>query len=72
MQFHVRACPNKPSSALGDQQLGTRFIVSWDDDIYEALPDVSLTPSGRLVCVFAECTHHRDRGYTRVMCDHLR
>ena len=49
-----------------------RFIVSRDDDIYEAFPDVSLTPSGRLVCVFAECTHHRDRGYTRVMCDHLR
>lgn len=44
-----------------------RFIVSRDDDIYEAFPDVALTPSGRLVCVFAECTHHRDRGYTRIM-----
>jgi hypothetical protein len=28
---------------------------------------VALTPSGRLVCVFAECTHHRDRSYTRAM-----
>ncbi|MBQ35844.1 MAG: hypothetical protein QGI32_06950 [Candidatus Latescibacteria bacterium] len=44
-----------------------RFTVSRDDDIYEAFPDVALTPSGRLVCVFAECTHHRDRSYTRAM-----
>jgi hypothetical protein len=36
-----------------------RFIVSRDDNIYEAFPDVALTPSGRLVCVLAECTHHR-------------
>jgi hypothetical protein len=44
-----------------------RFIVSRDDSIYEAFPDVALTSAGRLVCVFAECTHHRDRSYTRVM-----
>ena len=44
-----------------------KFTVSRDDNIYEAFPDVALTPSGKLVCVFAECTHHRDRSYTRMM-----
>lgn len=42
-------------------------IVSRDDTLYEAFPDVALTASGDLVCVFAECTHHRDRSYTRIM-----
>jgi len=47
-----------------------KFIVSRDDGIYEAFPDVALTPSGKLVCVFAECTSHADRTYTRMMvCD---
>jgi hypothetical protein len=44
-----------------------KFTVSRDDRIYEAFPDVALTPSGRLVCVFLECTHHDDRSYTCVM-----
>jgi sialidase-1 len=44
-----------------------RFTVSRDDNIYEAFPDVAITPSGRLVCVFSECTHHGDRRYTCVM-----
>ena len=44
-----------------------RFIISRDDSIYEAFPDVALTPSGKLICVFAECTHHRDRSYTRIV-----
>ena len=44
-----------------------RVVISRDDDIYEAFPDVAMTSSGRLVCVFAECTHHRDRSYTRAM-----
>jgi hypothetical protein len=44
-----------------------RFTVSRDDSIYEAFPDVALTPSGKLICVFAECTHHSDRSYTRIM-----
>jgi sialidase-1 len=43
------------------------FTVSRDDEIYEAFPDVALTPSGRLVCVFEECTHHSDRSYTRIV-----
>ncbi len=41
-----------------------KFTVSRDDSIYEAFPDVALAVSGRLVCVFAECTHHSDRGYS--------
>ncbi len=44
-----------------------KFTVSRDDSIYHAWPDVALTPSGRLVCVFSECTHHGDRSYTRIM-----
>ena len=44
-----------------------KFIVSRDDSIYEAFPDVTLTQSGRLVCTFAECTHHGKRSYTRFM-----
>lgn len=44
-----------------------QFVVSRDDEIYEAFPDIALTAAGRLVCVFAECNHHRDRSYTRVM-----
>ncbi len=49
-----------------------KFTISRDDRIYHAWPDVALTPSGRLVCVFSECTHHGDRSYTRIMlCDSL-
>jgi BNR repeat-like domain len=44
-----------------------KFTISRDDAIYEAWPDVALTPSGRLVCVFSECPHHGDRSYTRIM-----
>ena len=44
-----------------------KFTISRDDSIYEAFPDVALTPSGKLVCVFAECAHHVDRSYTRIM-----
>ena len=44
-----------------------KFTISNDPAMYEAWPDVALTPSGRLVCVFTECTHHKDRSYTRIM-----
>ncbi len=44
-----------------------KFVVSRDDSLYEAFPDVTLTPSGKLVCVFLECTHHADRSYTCTM-----
>ncbi len=44
-----------------------KFTVSRDDRIYEAWPDVALTQSGKLICVFSECNHHADRSYTRIM-----
>jgi hypothetical protein len=47
-----------------------KFTISRDDTIYEAFPDVALAASGKLVCVFAECTHHADRSYTRIVLTH--
>lgn len=44
-----------------------KHTISRDDSIYEAFPDLALTPSGRLVCVFAECAHHADRSFTRIV-----
>ncbi|MBQ6351942.1 MAG: exo-alpha-sialidase [Lentisphaeria bacterium] len=44
-----------------------KFTVSNDPELYEAWPDIALTESGKLVCVFTECNHHGDRSYTRVM-----
>lgn len=44
-----------------------KFTVSRDDSVYEAFPDVVLTPTGRLICIFSEMTHHTDRSYTCVM-----
>ena len=44
-----------------------KYTISNDPDIYEAWPDLVLTDSGKLICVFAECTHHTNRDYTRIM-----
>lgn len=44
-----------------------KFPVSRDDAMYQAWPDVVLTESGKLICVFSECTHHGNRDYTRLM-----
>ena len=44
-----------------------KFCISRDPKLYEAWPDVVLTPSGKLVAVFCECTHHGDRSYSRIM-----
>ena len=43
------------------------FTISRDPSFYQAFPDVALTASGQLVCVFSECTHHGDRSYTRIV-----
>lgn len=43
-----------------------KFIVSKDDSIYEAWPDVVQTVSGKLICVFSECAHHLDREDARI------
>lgn len=47
-----------------------KHTVSRDNRIYEAFPDVALTTTGRLVCLFLECTHHGNRDYTRIMQTH--
>jgi len=44
-----------------------KFIVSRDDSIYEAWPDVVLTRSGRMICVFTECEHHLNRDQSRIV-----
>lgn len=44
-----------------------RYIVSNDRAIYESWPDLLLTGSGKLICVFCECTHHGDRSYSRIV-----
>lgn len=44
-----------------------KFPISRDPVLYEAWPDVALTPGGKMIAVFNECTHHLDRSYTRIM-----
>lgn len=44
-----------------------KFNVSRDDSIYEAWPDVVLTNGGKLICVFSECEHHKNREGARIM-----
>ncbi|MBE6619308.1 MAG: exo-alpha-sialidase [Ruminococcaceae bacterium] len=44
-----------------------KFVVSRDDSIYEAWPDLTLTPSGKLICTFTECTYHTSRDLSRIM-----
>lgn len=41
--------------------------VSRNDSIYEAWPDIVMTDSGKLICVFTECAHHLDRTDARLM-----
>jgi hypothetical protein len=47
-----------------------KFTVSRDDTVYQAWPDVALTPQGKLVCVFSACDHHWPRGETQIMICH--
>ncbi len=44
-----------------------KHVISNDKSIYEAWPDVAMTPSGKLVCVFSECVHHCDRSHTQIV-----
>ncbi len=44
-----------------------KFPISKSPEFYQAWPDIALTKSGKLVCVFSECTHHGNRDYTRIM-----
>ena len=44
-----------------------KFLISRDPVWYHAWPDVALTTSGKLLCVFNECTHHCGRSHSRIM-----
>ncbi len=44
-----------------------RFLVSRDDAVYESWPDLVLTAGGKLICIFTESVHHRDRSRTRLV-----
>ena len=44
-----------------------KYIVSRDDSIYEAFPDLVKTDSGRLICVYTECAHHGNRELSRIV-----
>ena len=41
--------------------------ISRDDKIFEAWPDLSETRSGKLICIFSECTAHCDREKQRLV-----
>ncbi|MBQ0010626.1 MAG: exo-alpha-sialidase, partial [Ruminococcus sp.] len=45
----------------------TKFTVSRDDEFHEGWPDVTLTESGKLICVFTECIGHGNRDMSRLM-----
>lgn len=44
-----------------------KYMISRDDSVYEAWPDLVLTASGKLICIFSECVHHKDRSKTRIV-----
>lgn len=44
-----------------------KFIISRDDALHEAWPDVVLTKSGTLICIFTECSCHGDYTGARLM-----
>ena len=44
-----------------------KFTVSRDENICHAWPDIVLTRSGKLICVFSECVGHLDRSLERLM-----
>ena len=65
-----KLCPKvgKETAANKDHNMTIhKYTISNDPSLYEAWPDVALTASDKLVCVFSECTHHGDRSYTRLM-----
>ena len=44
-----------------------KFVVSRDESVYEAWPDLIKTVSGKLLCVFTECEHHICRKNSRIV-----
>lgn len=49
-----------------------KYIVSKDDSIFEAWPDIVQTDRGKLICVFTECEGHTDRKNARIaLCESI-
>ena len=44
-----------------------QYTISRDDSVYECFPDMTKTPSGKLICVFRESTHHGDLDGSRLV-----
>lgn len=44
-----------------------KLMVSRDENVYEAWPDVVLTDGGKLIAVFTECEHHLNRAKSRIV-----
>ncbi len=44
-----------------------QYTVSRDDSVYECFPDMTKTPSGKLICVFRESAHHGDLNNSRLV-----
>ncbi len=47
-----------------------KFLISRHEQHYQAWPDVAMTPTGRLLCVFSQCKHHGDRSFARYVTVH--
>lgn len=43
-----------------------KITISNDPNIYEAWPDIAMTSSGKMICVFSECVHHCNREYSAI------
>ncbi len=44
-----------------------KFTISRDPSVFAAWPDIALSDSGKLICVFTECPRHGDRSHTQIM-----
>jgi sialidase-1 len=47
-----------------------KFTVDRDDNFYEGWPDLTVTSSGKMICVFSECSFHYPRENARIMYKH--
>ena len=44
-----------------------KIVISREPGVYKGWPDLVRTASGKLLCVFTECPHHKDRSWTQLM-----
>ncbi len=44
-----------------------KYTIAIDDKWYLAFPDVAMTVSGKLICIYSQCTHHHNREVTQIM-----